>query len=146
MLLSYFLQSCLPLSSALNIHQPVRLSWSVGFAMFAGSASLAHPDWSVLAAVPVEQDMDLSPPGGTPLQSSALSREGALTPEELALLSKSMGPAKRGRPAAEEQPLDQPGPTKDHVVKRPAAVMKRPAAAAAGKDACQKRPAAKKTC
>ena len=126
--------------------------------MFAGSALLAHPDWSVLAAVPAELDMDLPLPGKASLQSSALSREGTLTTEEQALVTKSLGLSKRGRPPAEELPPNLPAPKEAPVrqgpaavlkrpaavvMKRPAAVvMKRPAAAAAGEGASRKRPAA----
>ena len=121
--------------------------------MFAGSASLALPDWSVLAAVPVELDMDMPPPEGPLLQSSALSREGALTLEEAALVNKGMRLAKLGQSATEKQPPNLPEPTEPLVIRRPAAarkrpaaaVMKRPAAAAAGERVSQKRPAAKKS-
>ena len=53
--------------------------------MFAGLASLARPDRSVLAAVPVELVMDLPPPDGSLLQPSALSQEGTLTPAEASM-------------------------------------------------------------
>ena len=116
--------------------------------MFAGSASLAHPDWSILAAVPVELDMDLPPPEGSLLQSSALSREGTLTPAEAALVNKRL--AKLGPEA--QLPQDQQVPPEDLVmkrpsvsIKRPAGVMKRPAAAVHERCVCKKRPAAKKS-
>ena len=73
-----------------------------------------------------------------------------MTTEEQALVTKSLGLSKRGRPPAEELPPNLPVPKEAPVrqgpaavLKRPAAVvMKRPAAAAAGKCVSQKRPAA----
>ena len=141
-------QICSFLSRALTIHPPVQLSWFIDPAMFAGSASLAHPDWSILAAVPVELDMDLPPPEGSLLQSSALSREGTLTPAEAALVKKRL--AQHGPTV--EQLQDQQVPPEELVMKRPsggmkrpAGVMKRPAAAVRDEGVCKKRPAAKKS-
>jgi hypothetical protein len=96
--------------------------------MFAGLASLARPDRSVLAAVPVELDMDLPPPDGSLPQPSALSQEGTLTPAEASmsqwlidrhqrlqqrLRSEMQGSRNNETPAAQDQQV----PTEELVLK-----------------------------